>query len=132
MIDAKTRDKIIKLWMEDESKASIGRKTKVSQPTIRKVIIEAGMDKRSSNEKVEPQPLVLGDFERRLQKVEEISNRHERWWGEIPTSDKFIINLTRGYPYGNNTPLECLKNGVPYFDLEQVLLKFLPPKSAST
>ena len=130
MIDRKTRGKIIKLWNEGESKASIKRKTGVSQPTIRKIIKEANIEKLPSSNHVTPLPLELNDFEKRLMSVEEAVERHERWWAEIPTSGKFIINLARNWPYGNNPPLECLKNGVPIFDLERLLRKILPPEPA--
>ena len=39
----------------------------------------------------------------------------------LKTAGKFLINLTRNYPYRNNPPFLILKNGVPPWDLERVL-----------
>jgi len=128
MIDRKTRGKIIKLWNEGESKASIQKKTGVSQPTIRKIVREEGLEKKPSPNHVAPPPPALNDMEKRLKSVEETLIRHEKWWAEVPTSGKFIINFTKNWPYGNNTVLECLRNGVPIFDLERLLIKILPPR----
>jgi len=128
MIDRKTREKIIKLWKDGESKTSIKKKTGVSLPTIRKVIKEAGSEKEPSTNNVKPQPIEFKDLEERLLNVEEAIERHEGWWSEVPTSTKLIINLTRNWPYGSNPPLECLKNGVPIYDLERLLGKILPLK----
>ena len=39
----------------------------------------------------------------------------------LKTAGKFLINLTRNYPYKNNPPFLVLRNGVPIWDLERIL-----------
>ena len=145
MIDKETREKIIQLWRDGETKAAIRRKTGVSQPTIRKIIKQAerasaGVSQHSirriirESERGREGAIKTGDgssnkLERRLDELERVFRRHERWWREVPTSDKFLINFTRNWPYASNPPLVCLRNGIMPFDVERMLLQILPSES---
>ena len=72
---------------------------------------------------------------RPLQAEVDAMKKVRKWWAENLDQEtlemmertyygslgKFIINLSRNYPYGNNGPTEILKNGLPRWDLEPML-----------
>lgn len=130
MIDRKTRNEIIELWRQRENKASIQRKTGVSQPTIRKIIREAGLDENSYDASS------FDDTSNLMQKLSRAENEH-RTARSIDTSyrsgenqqssihiapkDVFIINLEQNWPYRSNTTLQCLYNGAPIWKIPRLL-----------
>ena len=135
MIDVKTRKKIIKLYEQGESKASIQKQTGITQPTIRKVLRKAGLDRKSSDRKSSSDD---SDLEDRVEQIEEqlealkstrtmknIGLQGQPSHSEIIDSfnpvDTFIINLTRNWPYRSNMPLQCLYNGAPIWEVQRLL-----------
>ena len=52
MIDVETRNRILELWKKGNSKTAIKDETGVSLPTVRKIIKEAGLDKKPSQHEV--------------------------------------------------------------------------------
>jgi hypothetical protein len=135
LIDAKARKKIIKLWEEGESKASIQKQTGVTQPTIRKVLRKAGLDRKSSDKKSGSDDSDLEDrVEQIEEQLEELKHTHtpdsNDQMDKHPQSaatktlypiDRFIVNLKRNWPYAQNTPLQCLYNGVATWELPRLL-----------
>ena len=111
MIDRKTRNEIIELWRQRENKASIQRKTGVSQPTIRKIIREAGLDENSYDASS------FDDTSNLMQKLSRAENEHR---ARAP-KDVFIINLEQNWPYRSNTTLQCLYNGAPIWEIPRLL-----------
>jgi uncharacterized coiled-coil protein SlyX len=133
MIDRETQDRIIDLWKEGESKASIHRATNVSLPSIRKIIREAGMEERE-NEDVS----TIDTLNERLTEVEEELDNlkqsvealtHKQY---TKPEECFIVNLTRNYPHRNLTTLQALKYGTPPWILRDLLSEIFPKSIAET
>ena len=135
MIDTKARNKIIKLWEQGESKASIGRKTGKSQPTIRKVIKKAELEKIQNDTTMSVDDEILED---QLAKLELRINRLEKFnvlslENQTCTQPEisFIVNLTRNWPYCDYTPLQILKNGLPHWELRCILDQIFPKSTTN-
>ena len=138
MIDKKTRGKIIELWEEGESKASIQRETGVSQPTIRRILKEAGLEKSSRINGDESSDFGSQMLEERMADMEEeIENLKQNRRAspikenigstvDIQPADSLVINLSRNYPYRHNGPWQILRNGLPIWDLPRILEKIFP------
>lgn len=99
MIDDKTREKILMLWRQGESKSSIKRKTNISLPTIRKVIKENDSSRNNSGKSNGLDLRFILNFSR---------NTPAAW-----------------YPGS----FQHLEGGVAPWRYKKVLLKFLSPES---
>ena len=140
MIDRKTREKIIKLWKDGESKTSIKKKTGKSFPTIRKVIREAGLDEGRGkkvptveDELLEERVKKLEEEIERIKQSVESGNKKEKAdpFLDIPAVDTFVINLERNWPYRTNPPFQILRNGLPIWDLPRILGMVFPQSTAN-
>ena len=135
MIDTKARKKIIKLYEQGESKASIQRQTGITQPTIRKVLQEAGLDRTIITKESETDFTYLKDRVERLEEQLEalmftpiMNNKGQlvqppqgAFANTMPPVDVFIVNTTRAWP-SRGTPLfQALRNGIPHWRLDAVL-----------
>jgi len=130
MIDRKKRDEIIRLWRKGDNKTVIQKKTGVSQPTIRKILRQAHLDEKVSDTSR------FGDTSHMMQGLSRAESEHRTaryvdtsyQSGEdaqssihIAPKDVFIINLEQNWPYRNNSPLQCLYNGAPIWEVPRLL-----------
>ena len=140
MIDKKTRKKILDLWKKGESKASIQRKTRVSQPTIRKILQATGSDEIMIKDRTD---LDSSNLEKRITRLEEevkylklsredtLNNKSAHSSHCLPQKDIFTINLERNTPYLDNPPFLMMRNGLPLYDLPRVLGLVYPASIAN-
>ena len=128
MIDEEKRRRILELWRAGHTKKAIASMASVSVPSVRKYIRESEAE-RTFN----------------LRPMDNISS--ERTFGThrsgrttipiivrdyaFPPGARFIVNLELPAPYSNHDPWTCLNNGVPLFDLENVLGKVIGPNTVS-
>ena len=127
MIDAKTRKKIIALWRQGESKSSIQKKTKVSQPTIKKIIdtfeLGEGSSVRQINKQTTPEiPETSAPFT-----FTEIENNNSVIYHQ------FILNFTKVLPQlrvkGNT--LQVLAQGISPANYRAHLSQVFDPQSVA-
>ena len=135
MIDRKTRDKIVKLKREGYSRTEIKTKTKVSLPTIRRILLEEGeitpVSTRRSASQNDPDE---SDIKKRLSTLED-EVRHLREVedaGGYRLTHRFPINFTRNYPEGRCQDVwEMLSRGVAPWRYKEHLLKLFNPLRVS-
>jgi hypothetical protein len=109
MIDEEKRRQILQLWREGHTKKAIALMTSVSVPSVRKYIRESETVRTSDLKQVNTVPITVSD-------------------DCFPPGTRFIVNLELPSPYWNNDSWTCLNNGVPIFDLKNVLGKVMAPK----
>ncbi len=128
MIGEEKRRRILELWRAGHTKKAIASMASVSVPSVRKYIRESETERSSVVEQMNgtyfdrifgmertgrtPVPIVVKDY-------------------AFPPGTRFIVNLGLPSPYSNNDPWTCLRNGVPIFDLENVLGKVMAPDTVS-
>jgi hypothetical protein len=108
MIDSKTRKKVIALWRNGENKASIQRKTKVSQPSIRKIIDEIELEEGTFLD----QRVRTKGPEKPEKRVQPVSTIFEDDKSLI--YHKFILNFSKVLPLKRlkGNPLQVLAQGI--------------------
>jgi hypothetical protein len=127
MIDSKTRKKVIALWNEGESKASIQRKTKVSQPSIRKIINEIELE--------EGTPLDQRDRIKRPEKPEKCVQPDATIFEDDKSLiyHKFILNFSKVLPQKRlkGNPLQVLAQGINFRFYRELLEKVFDQQSVA-
>ena len=127
MIDSKTRKKIITLWRQGESKASIQRKTKVSQPSIRKILIELELE----GENPVGKKTRKNAHEKPEERVQPISTVFED--DESLIYHKFILNFTEVIPRGSQkgNTWQVMAKGISVGEYQGLLGKVFDPQSVA-
>jgi len=127
MIDAKTRKKIIALWRKGETKSSIQKKTKVSQPSIKKIIdkfeLGEGKSVRQINKQTTPKkPEKSAPFT-----FTEIENNNSVIYHQ------FILNFSKVLPLSRvkGNPLQVLAQGISQTSYRELLAKVFDPQSVA-
>lgn len=139
MIDEETKQKVINLYVDGESKKHIEEETGVSQPSIRKILreafIELHKDKENISERIEDDEKVKRveedniKLEARQRRENMRSIKIDQLWdpeykGE---SDKiFILNLVRNHPMRGYSVMQRLRNGIPSWRTSAILREILP------
>jgi hypothetical protein len=108
MIGEEKRRRILELWEAGYTKKAIASMASVSVPSVRKYIRESEAERTSDLKQGNTVPIVVRDV-------------------SFPPGTRFIVNLELPAPYWNNDPWTCLNNGVPIFDLKNVLGKVIAP-----
>ena len=109
MIIEELRRRILVLWGAGHSKKAIASMTSVSVPSVRKYIRESEVERTSALNLANAVPITVRD-------------------NCFPPGTHFIVNLELPAPYCNYDPWTCLNNGVPFFDLKNVLGKVMTPR----
>ncbi|MHA2345989.1 MAG: hypothetical protein ACXACP_04675, partial [Candidatus Hodarchaeales archaeon] len=127
MIDSKTRKKVISLWKNGENKASIQRKTKVSQPSIRKIINEIELE--------EGTPIDQRDRKNRPEKPEKRVQRISTVFEDDKSLiyHKFILNFSKVLPLKRlkGNPLQVLAQGISIRIYRELLGKVFDSQSVA-
>jgi len=135
MIDRKTREKIVKLKREGYSNTEIKKKTKVSLPTIRRILIKEGeITPVNTRRSASHNDLNESDIEKRLSTLEdEVKHLREvEDAGGYRLTHRFPINFTRNYPEGRCQDVwEMLSRGVARWRYKEHLLKVFNPLCVS-
>ena len=131
MIDKKTREKIIKLKGESYSNTEIKKKTRVSLPTIGKILKEAGITQIVRTlQPTSQSDLFESDIIQRLSTLEEEVKqlREVEDAGGYRLTHRFPINFTLNYPEGRCQDVwEMLSRGVAPWRYKEHLLKIFNP-----
>jgi hypothetical protein len=108
MIDEVKRRRILELWGAGYTKKVIAEMVSVSVPSVRKYIRESEDERSFVLKPGNIVPITIRD-------------------NCFPPGTCFIVNLGLPAPYCNYDPWTCLRNGVPIFDLKNVLGKVIAP-----
>jgi len=122
MLDEVKRRRILELWREGHTKKAMAAMVSVSVPRVRKYIRESEDKQISVSRRVNDSSYerTLGTQSKNMIPIVVRDN-------SFPPGTRFIVNLELPAPYGNNDPWTCLNNGVPIFDLRNVLGKVMAP-----
>jgi|APSaa5957512622_1039677.scaffolds.fasta_scaffold116249_1 hypothetical protein len=127
MIDPETKENIVKLKKDGNTNSKIKEITGVSLPTIRKILNESALFQPVLNEypiRKEEDPLILEKgktFDPQISDIQPGSN--EIIIDPREEEEILILNLTRNYPFGTNTTRQILRNGVPAWQVHNLLSK---------
>jgi len=122
MLDEVKRRRILELWRDGHTKKGIAAIVSVSVPSVRKYIRESEAE-RTSVLKRTNDASYESTFESQSRNIIPIVVRDN----SFPPGTRFIINLELPAPYCDYDPWTCLNNGVPIFDLGNVLGKVMAP-----
>jgi hypothetical protein len=127
MIDPEKKEKILKLKKEGYTNSKIKEKIGVSLPTIRKILKESTQASPSikDEEKSHTQDSQSQNTINQLDFAENIQDSPEE-------DEILIINLSRNYPFGTNTPRQILRNGAPTWLVHELLGKLYPPDTVKS
>ncbi len=133
MIDVAAKKRIIDLYNEGKNKTEIQKLTKISAPSIRKIIenyeiykTEQESDRTKYNDNNISK---LSEIENRIIKLEynmETQTESKDELMEDIMNINFIINTTLNWHYGNNKPFQILRNGVRFEDTSSILEILFP------
>ena len=122
MIDEEKRRRILELWRAGHSKKAIAAMVSVSVPSVRKYIRESEAERTSVLKRMNDTSYEK-TFETQSKNIIPIVVRDN----SFPPGTRFTVNLEINSPYCDYDPWTCLNNGVPLFDLKNVLGKIMAP-----
>lgn len=125
------------LWKEGESKASIQRKTGVSQPTIRNVLKQAEEDIKKGALEPDSMSMDVDELEERILRLEKSVEELKPW--RKPTNEgcgvdlQFHLNFTQHTPPSwYNDYWKHLQGGIGVWAYRPILLKLLSEECVDT